>query len=201
MPPSSGKRDESSPTTSPCGTKKKSAARSHSAIALGPALAAVASHLSPSTATRLNSTRSRSPRARFSETAPAERSLARCSGAPGELTAYFFGVTVSPPMWTSRLWLTRSPTIPSVFPRWLTADRGDLLVVDEQPHRVRLRRVDRQLVRRLAARVLLVHRGTVRPRNDLVDVRAGAVVHQVLPVAAHEEIRVVLRRRVEVSSP
>src|SRR3954471_13507696 len=87
MPPSSGKRDESSATTSPCGTKKNRAARIHSPIALGPDLAAVASHRSPSTATRLNNTRSRSPSARSNEPAPAEASLARCSGAPGELTA------------------------------------------------------------------------------------------------------------------
>src|SRR5678815_758276 len=86
MPPSSGKRDESSPTTSPCGTKKKSAASSQSAIALGPAFAAVASQRRPSTATRLNNTRSRSPSPRSSETAPAERSLVRSSGAPCLLT-------------------------------------------------------------------------------------------------------------------
>src|SRR5678816_2502224 len=86
MPPSSGKRDESSPTTSPCGTKKKSAASSQSAIALGPAFAAVASQRRPSTATRLNNTRSRSPSARSSEGAPSERREEWSSDAPAWLT-------------------------------------------------------------------------------------------------------------------
>src|SRR6476660_1839096 len=66
MPPSWGKRDDSSVTTSPCGTKKNTAASTQSASALGPDLAAVASQRSPTTATRLNSTRSRSPSARCS---------------------------------------------------------------------------------------------------------------------------------------
>src|SRR3954465_13103058 len=66
MPPSCGKRDESSVTTSPCGTKKNTAASSQSTSALGPALPAVASHRRPTTATRLKSTRSRSPRVRGS---------------------------------------------------------------------------------------------------------------------------------------
>src|SRR2546423_13471958 len=46
--------------------KKNSAARTHRASALGPALPAVASHRRPTTATRLNSTRSRRPSARGS---------------------------------------------------------------------------------------------------------------------------------------
>src|SRR5712671_5870269 len=66
MPPSCGKRDASSVTTSPCGMKKNSAASTHSASALGPALPAVASHRSPTTATRLKRTRSRRPSTRGS---------------------------------------------------------------------------------------------------------------------------------------
>src|SRR3954471_12994399 len=66
MPPSCGKRDDSSVTTSPCGTKKNTAASTQSDRALGPDLAAVASHRSPTTATRLKRTRSRRPSARLS---------------------------------------------------------------------------------------------------------------------------------------
>src|SRR6476620_3307626 len=65
MPPSCGKRDASSVTTSPCGTKNKSPASIQSAIALGPAFAAVESHRRPTTATRLKRTRARSPSARL----------------------------------------------------------------------------------------------------------------------------------------
>src|SRR3954469_2346132 len=86
MPPSSGNRDESSVTTSPCGTKKSNAASSQSVSALGPALAAVASQRSPSTATRLNNTRSRSPSARSSEAARSARCGVRSSDAPVSLT-------------------------------------------------------------------------------------------------------------------
>src|SRR5438552_805327 len=51
-------------TASPCGTKKRMAANTHNVKELGPALAAVATHGTPITATRLKSTKSRKVRAR-----------------------------------------------------------------------------------------------------------------------------------------
>src|SRR5215510_266856 len=66
MPPTLGKRDESSITTNPCGTKKKIAASSHRTSVTGPALADVARCRKPSTATRFNKTRSPSLSARTS---------------------------------------------------------------------------------------------------------------------------------------
>src|SRR3954462_8748883 len=62
MPPSSGKAEESWMTARPCGMKNSAAARSHRASVPGPAFAAVATQGSPTTATRLNRTRSRSVR-------------------------------------------------------------------------------------------------------------------------------------------
>src|SRR6476469_4297399 len=59
MPPSSGYRAARSLTASPCGTKKKRAARTHSVIELGPAAAAVANQRRLTTATTLNRTMSR----------------------------------------------------------------------------------------------------------------------------------------------
>src|SRR5262244_482387 len=50
MPPMFGKRDESSITTNPCGTKKKIAAITHRTSVTGPALAEVARCRRPSTA-------------------------------------------------------------------------------------------------------------------------------------------------------
>src|SRR5262249_41577998 len=68
MPPTFGKRDESSITTSPCGTKKKIAASTHKTRVTGPALADVARCRRPSTATRFIRTRSPSLSARTSWT-------------------------------------------------------------------------------------------------------------------------------------
>src|SRR6476661_10932241 len=88
MPPSCGKRDDSSVTTSPCGTKKNTAASTQSASALGPDLAAVASQRSPTTATRLKRTRSRRPSARLSVEAESCASLrAAVSVIPSGLEA------------------------------------------------------------------------------------------------------------------
>src|SRR5690349_8274723 len=153
MPPSSGKRDESSVTTSPCGTKKNSAASSQSAIALGPALAAVASQRSPSTATRLNNTRSRSPSARSSD-----GTSSRCGTSRSDVPASLTGMRS----------LLRDRQVADVDVEVVVhaqADdavpvaelahrqRGDLRAVDEEADRVGLRRVDGQLVRRLAVRI------------------------------------------------
>src|SRR3954470_16543013 len=87
MPPSCGKRDESSVTTSPCGTKKSNPASTQSASALGPAFAAVASHRRPTTATRLKSTRSRSPRlrARSGRSSDMKESVERDCRATGSM--------------------------------------------------------------------------------------------------------------------
>src|SRR5215813_5416752 len=68
MPPTFGKRDESSITTNPCGTKKKIAATTHRTSVTGPALADVARCRRPSTATRFIRTRSLSLSARTSWT-------------------------------------------------------------------------------------------------------------------------------------
>src|SRR5206468_3102789 len=153
MPPSSGNRDESSVTTSPCGTKKNSAASSQSASALGPALAAVASQRSPSTATRLNNTTSRSPSARSSEAAPSARSDERSSDAPAWLTAVrsllrdrqVADVDVEIVVHTQT-----DDTVPVA--ELAHGQRGDLRTVDEEADRIGLHGVDGQLVRRLAVR-------------------------------------------------
>src|SRR5574338_1276221 len=66
MPPSSGQRAARSLTARPWGMKKRRAASTHSVSELGPAAAAVANQRRLNTATMLNSTMSRSPRARGS---------------------------------------------------------------------------------------------------------------------------------------
>src|SRR5690348_8150901 len=150
MPPSSGKRDESSVTTSPCGTKKNSAASSQSAIALGPALAAVASQRSPSTATRLNSTRSRSPSARSSEAVSSPRKVPCSSDVPASLTGIRLllrdrqigDVNVE-------VVVHAQPDEAMSVAELAHRQCGDLRSVDEEADRVRLRRVHGQLVRRL----------------------------------------------------
>src|ERR1043166_4596389 len=66
MPPSFGKRDDSSITAIPCGMKKNTAAINHISNDPGPNFAVVPRCLRPRTATRLNNTKSRSLSARTS---------------------------------------------------------------------------------------------------------------------------------------
>src|SRR6185369_3839544 len=155
MPPSSGKRDESSVTTSPCGTKKNSAASSQSVSALGPALAAVASQRSPSTATRLNNTRSRSPSARSSD-GTSSRCVASRSDVPASLTgmrSLLRDRQVADVNVEVVVHAQADEAVPG--PELAHRQRGNLLVVDQETDRIGLRCVDGQLVRRLAVRVRL----------------------------------------------
>src|SRR5262249_30817375 len=66
MPPSYGNRDDNSITANPCGMKKKTAAINHISKDPGPNFAVVPRCLRPSTATKLNRTRSRNLSARTS---------------------------------------------------------------------------------------------------------------------------------------
>src|SRR5215510_13778098 len=68
MPPEAGKREDSSITARPCGTKKKIAANTHSVNVAGPAIAVVPRCRNPKTATRLNRIKSRRLSARTSWT-------------------------------------------------------------------------------------------------------------------------------------
>src|SRR3954469_2327677 len=133
MPPSSGNRDESSVTTSPCGTKKNSAASSQSAMALGPALAAVASQRSPSTATRLNNTRSRSPSARSSDGASSPRKDPCSADVPASLTGMRSLLRDRQVADVDVEIVVHAQTDEPVPGAQLThRQRGDLLVVDEE---------------------------------------------------------------------
>src|SRR5687767_9951240 len=77
----------------------------------------------------------------------------------------------------------------------LARDCSDLLAVREESDRV-CARTNGELVRRLAARILLSDRSVVLPTDDLVNVRTGAVIDQELSIAAHEEVDVLLLVRV-----
>src|SRR5580704_8543866 len=71
MPPSCGKRFESSTTAMPCGQKKKIRARVQSQIVTGPSAAITGTTLRFATATTKSNTRSHMPSARFRWTAGA----------------------------------------------------------------------------------------------------------------------------------